>query len=93
MVLAWVLEVDLTASLRGDHWTGDLRHGLHEDHVQQVVELGMEIEHPRMTSVNLSFLQHLAQVATRPLPSFPHLVLLAFLALPSDLLQKALDTR
>ena len=95
MVLAWVLEVDLTASLWGDHLTWDLRHGLHEDHVRQVVVLGIEIKHPRMTSVNLSFLQNLAQVPTRPLPSFPHLVLvlLPFLALSSDLLQKALDTR
>lgn len=44
-----------------------------------------------MTSVNLSCLQSLAQVATRLVPSFPHLAPLPFLALSSDLLQKVLD--
>lgn len=93
MALAWVLEVDLTASLWGDHLTWDLRHSLHVDCIWQVVELGMEIKQAQTTPVNLSFLQNLTQVATRPLPSITHLVLFPSLVLSSDLLQKAVNTR
>lgn len=39
MALAWVLEVDLTASSWGDHLTWDLRHSLYVDCIWQVVEL------------------------------------------------------
>ena len=93
MARTWVLEVDLTASLWGDHLTWDLRHSHHVDCIRQVVELGMEIKQVRMTAVSLSFLQNLTQVATRPLPSVTHLVLFPSLVLSSDLPQKAVNTR
>ena len=93
MAWIWVLEVDLTARLWGDHLTWDLRHSLHVDCIWQVVELGMEIKQAWTTAVSLSFLQNLTQVATRPLPSVTHLVLFPSFVLSSDLPQKAVNTR
>lgn len=46
MILVWVFGGRLHSKFVIDHLTGDLRDGLHEDHSQFVVELGMEIKHP-----------------------------------------------